>query len=75
MEVAPFRDVFWNYELHYYLARARAARLGYRCLELPVTRAYPIMTKTPTKISPIKGNLFYTFNPPQRHPFVGYFNP
>lgn len=54
--VAPFRDVFVAYELHYYLA-VRAARLGFRCLEVPVTRAYPASGKTPTKISPVRGNL------------------
>lgn len=53
--VAPFRDIFSNYELHYYLA-IRAAQLGYNILEVPVTREYPAEGKTPTKISPIKGN-------------------
>lgn len=54
--VRPFRDVFVRYEMHYYLA-IRAARLGFRCLEIPVTRAYPDKGPTPTKISPIRGNL------------------
>jgi dolichol-phosphate mannosyltransferase len=54
--VAPLRDVFMGYELHYYLA-IRAARLGYRVIETPVTRRYPASGKTPTKISPVKGNL------------------
>jgi dolichol-phosphate mannosyltransferase len=54
--VAPFRDVFIAYELHYYLA-IRAARLGFRVIELPVTRRYPSHGKTPTKISPLKGNI------------------
>ncbi len=54
--VAPFRAVFQYYELHYYLA-VRAARLGFRHEELPVTRAYPATGKTPTRISPLKGNL------------------
>lgn len=54
--VAPLRDVFQAYELHYYLA-IRAARLGYRVVELPVTRAYPREGKVPTKISPFRGNL------------------
>lgn len=54
--VAPLRDVFMGYELHYYLA-IRAARLGFRCIETPVTRRYPTTGKTPTKISPVKGNL------------------
>jgi glycosyltransferase involved in cell wall biosynthesis len=55
-EVAPFREVFQAYEMHYYLA-IRAARLGYRVKELPVTRAYPQGVPVPTKISPIKGNI------------------
>lgn len=50
-----FRDVFETYELHYYLAIA-AARFGFKVKEVPVTRAYPAKGKTPTKISPIKGN-------------------
>lgn len=54
--VAPFRAVFSTYELHYYLA-IRAPRLGYRVKEIPVTRKYPDKGSTPTKISPIKGNL------------------
>jgi glycosyltransferase involved in cell wall biosynthesis len=54
--VAPFRDVFSGYELHYYLA-IRAARLGFRCLEVPVTRSYPRGAPAPTKISPVRGNL------------------
>jgi glycosyltransferase involved in cell wall biosynthesis len=54
--VQPLRDIFMGYELHYYLA-IRAARLGFRVTETPVTRRYPSSGKTPTKISPVKGNL------------------
>lgn len=54
--VAPFRNIFMHYELHYYLA-IRAATLGYKCLEVPVTRSYPKVGPIPTKISFIKGNL------------------
>jgi glycosyltransferase involved in cell wall biosynthesis len=54
--VQPLRDIFTAYELHYYLA-IRAARLGFRVIETPVTRAYPSSGKTPTKISPVRGNL------------------
>jgi glycosyltransferase involved in cell wall biosynthesis len=54
--VAPLRDVFMRYELHYYLA-IRAARLGFNVTETPVTRRYPPHGRTPTKISPIKGNI------------------
>jgi hypothetical protein len=53
--VAPFRDVFSAYELHYYLA-VRAARLGFRVTELPVTRAYPASGGVPTKIKGFRGN-------------------
>lgn len=53
--VAPLRNVFRDYELHYYLA-IRAARLGFRCGELPVTRAYPASGRTPTKIRGLRGN-------------------
>lgn len=54
--VAPFRKIFTAYELHYYLA-IRAAQLGFRIVEVPVTRRYPAHGRTPTKISPLKGNL------------------
>lgn len=53
--VAPFREVFSGYELHYYLA-IRAARLGFRVGELPVTRAYPARGPVPTKIHGWSGN-------------------
>lgn len=54
--IAIFREVFDGYELHYYLA-VKAAKLAFRCIEIPVTRKYPATGKTPTKISPVKGNL------------------
>lgn len=62
--MAVFRDVFTSYEFHYYLA-IEAAKQGFKCIEIPVTRVYP-KGKIPTKISPIKGNfnviktLFFT---------------
>lgn len=52
-----FRDIFQTYELHYYLAIESSRRKEYKTIETPVTRAYPKKGKTPTKISPIKGNL------------------
>jgi hypothetical protein len=52
--VAPLRDVFSSYELHYYLA-IRAARLGLRVEEIPVTREYPQGGPTPTKIRGLGG--------------------
>ena len=54
--VQPFRKIFTSYELHYYLA-IRAARLGFRVKEVPVTRAYPDEGPIPTKIRFLKGNL------------------
>ena len=53
--VAPFRDAFSGYELHYYLA-IRAARLGLGVAEIPVTRAYPAHGGVPTKIKGLRGN-------------------
>lgn len=53
--VAPFRDVFNTYELLAYLS-VRATQLKYRACEIPVKRIYPKNEKTPTKISPFKGN-------------------
>lgn len=55
--LAIFRDVFSTYELHYYLAIESARTGDYRLTEVPVTREYPKGVKTPTKISPIKGNI------------------
>lgn len=53
--VQPFREVFANYELHYYLS-IRAARLGYRIKEVPVTRSYPARGAVPSKIHGFRGN-------------------
>lgn len=51
-----FRDVFMTYELLAYLS-VRATQIGMRACEIPVARAYPKTGKTPTKISPLKGNM------------------
>lgn len=56
-EIAVFRDVFRTYELHYHLAVESARSKKFKLIETPVTRSYPKGIKTPTKISPIKGNL------------------
>ena len=53
--VAPFRNVFAGYELLAYLSY-RAPRLGFRCVELPTTRRYPV-GEVPTKIGGVRGNL------------------
>lgn len=73
-KVAPLRHEFVGYELHYYLA-IRAARLGYRVVEVPVERVYPKNEPTPTKIKGWKGNInvlrvlasccMGKFNPPE----------
>jgi glycosyltransferase involved in cell wall biosynthesis len=55
-KMAIFRDVFQTYELHYHLAIESARAKRYKLIETPVTRIYPKKGKTPTKISPIKGN-------------------
>ncbi len=53
-KIAPFRDMFANYELLAYLSW-QAPRSGYSCLELPTVRRYP-KGAVPTKISAFKGN-------------------
>lgn len=53
--VAVFRDIFSTYELLAYLS-VRASQLGMKTCEIPVTRAYPLQGKTPTKISFFRGN-------------------
>jgi dolichol-phosphate mannosyltransferase len=55
-DIDIFRDIFQTYELHYYLAIESSRRKQYKTIETPVTRAYPKKGKTPTKISPVKGN-------------------
>jgi dolichol-phosphate mannosyltransferase len=47
--VAPFRDVFVNYELLFYLT-VRAGQLGLCTCEIPVRRSYPAGEAVPTKI-------------------------
>ena len=54
--VQPLREVFEGYELLAYLS-TRATQLGMRACEIPVSRVYPKQGKTPTKISPVHGNL------------------
>jgi dolichol-phosphate mannosyltransferase len=54
--IAVFRDIFATYELHYHLTIESSRDKKYKTAEVPVTRKYPAQGKTPTKISPIKGN-------------------
>lgn len=55
--IAVFRDIFATYELHYHLAIESSRDNNFKIIETPVTREYPKKGKTPTKISPIKGNI------------------
>jgi glycosyltransferase involved in cell wall biosynthesis len=48
-EISIFRDVFDTYELIFYLP-IRASRSGFKICEVPVTREYPKIGPTPTKI-------------------------
>jgi dolichol-phosphate mannosyltransferase len=48
--VRPFRDVFVNYELLFYLT-IRAGQIGMRVCEIPVRRSYPASESVPTKIT------------------------
>lgn len=54
--VAPFRDIFMNYNLLFYLS-VRIPRLGFAACEIPVVRRYPANGKTPTKIAGLSGRL------------------
>ena len=67
-----FRDIFQSYELLAYLSY-RVPRVGYRCLEIPTARRYPAGERTPTKISPLKGQLeiIYTL----LHAIAGRYDP
>lgn len=56
-EVAVFRNLFDSYSLLAYLP-VRAARLGFKVVEVPVTRSYPVGENPPTKIS----GVFSLFN-------------
>lgn len=77
-KISLFRNVFMTYELLAYVSY-RAPKLGYRCLEVPTIRQYPI-GDVPTKISSIKGNLsvlhvlfracFGGYNPPEENPII-----
>ncbi len=54
--VQPFREVFRDYNLLFYLS-VRASRLGFRVTEVGVRRAYPASGQVPTKIGGIRGKL------------------
>jgi glycosyltransferase involved in cell wall biosynthesis len=50
LRVQPFRDVFSDYSLLFYLT-VRAGVLGFKVTEIAVTRSYPDNGRIPTKIS------------------------
>jgi dolichol-phosphate mannosyltransferase len=54
--VAAFRDVFTGYEYHYYLS-LMAGQLGFKVIEIPVTREYPEGAPPPSKIKGVRANL------------------
>lgn len=54
--VLPFRDIFYGYEIIYYLP-IRACRMGFNVCEIPVTRAYP-KGEVPSKVGGIRGNIY-----------------
>lgn len=70
--VQPFRKIFNSYELLAYLT-IRAPQLGYKTKEVPITRSYPAIGKTPTHISAVKGSseLIYIL----LQVLLGKFNP
>jgi len=69
--VAPFRDVFMQYELLAYLSY-RGPKLGFKCIELPTTRIYPV-GDVPTKISGFSGNIDLILTLAKA--CFGFFNP
>lgn len=50
-----FRDIFVDYNILAYIS-VKAPRLGFRVIEIPVSRMYP-EGEIPTKISPYRGNM------------------
>lgn len=54
--VQPFRDIFMNYELLFYLT-VRCGQIGLKVGHLAVERTYPVGEATPTKISNASGKL------------------
>jgi dolichol-phosphate mannosyltransferase len=54
--VKPFRDCFVNFNLQYYLSM-RAPELGFKTVEIPVSRVYPDDGSIPTKVTGIRRNV------------------
>lgn len=59
--VRPFRDIFRDYELYFYLGWA-ACRFGFWVADIPVTRSYPKTGPVPTKIT-LRRGYWQMFNP------------
>lgn len=70
--VQPFRDIFQNYELLFYLT-VRAGQIGMKVDQVPVHRCYPANIASPTKIVGTSGK----FQILKETLFValGFFNP
>ena len=68
--VEPFREIFSDYDLLYYLT-VKAPQLGFNVKEIPVTRSYPLGT-IPTKLSPFKGS--YLMLKPLLLLAIGYYD-
>ncbi len=54
--VQPFRNVFRNYELLFYLT-VRAGQVGMKVAQIPVKRHYPHNVTVPTKISGVSAKI------------------
>lgn len=70
--VKPFREIFRNYELLFYLT-VRAAKLNFKVCEVPVTRIYPKSGPTPTKLSTFSSKI--TILKETILACLGYYNP
>jgi glycosyltransferase involved in cell wall biosynthesis len=70
--VQPLRGVFKNFNLQLYL-NYRAARLGFRVTEIPVSRVYPDDGSVPTKITTLRRKLLNVGE--MLLTAVGHYNP
>lgn len=70
--VQPFRNIFCNYELLFYLS-VRACKLNFRICEVPVSRIYPKEGAIPTKIRGFKAK--FDILKETILVIVGFYNP
>ena len=70
--VKPFRKIFSNYELLFYLS-VRASKLNFKICEEPVSRIYPKTGSTPTKISSFSSRIRILKETLLAS--IGYYNP